>query len=91
MLLYNERIVVPKALRKETLQKIHSGHQGVERCRARVAMSVWWPGVTSDVREMVQSCKECMCRTECEEKRAVDSNTSARLPVVGSGELICSR
>ena len=31
MLLFNERIVMPKALRTETLQKIHSGHQGVER------------------------------------------------------------
>ena len=59
LLLYNERVVVPKTLQKETLQKIHSGHQGVERCRARVAMSVWWPGVANDVQEMVQSCKEC--------------------------------
>ena len=48
-LLYNERIVVPKALRKEMLQKIHSGHQGVERCRARATASVWWPGVMSEV------------------------------------------
>ena len=38
--LYNERIV-----QKEMLQKIHSGQQGVERCRARVATSVWWPGL----------------------------------------------
>ena len=59
MLLFNERIVVPKALRTETLQKIHSGHQGVERCRARVAMSVWWPGVLRDVQEIVQNCREC--------------------------------
>ena len=59
LLLFNGRIVVPKALKAETLQRVHSGHQGVERCRARVAMSVWWPGVSRDVQEMVQNCKEC--------------------------------
>ena len=59
LLLFNERIVVPKALRIETLQRVHSGHQGVEKCRARVAVSVWWPGVSRDVQKMVQSCQEC--------------------------------
>ena len=33
LLLYNSRIVVPPSLRRETMLKIHEGHQGVERCR----------------------------------------------------------
>ena len=33
LLLYYNRIVVPQSLRKKMLQKIHSGHQAVERCR----------------------------------------------------------
>lgn len=33
LLLYNNHIVVPPALQGETIQKIHEGHQGVERCR----------------------------------------------------------
>ena len=52
LLLFNGRIVVPKALRAETLQRVHSGHQRVERCRARVAVSVWWPRVLRDVTEL---------------------------------------
>ena len=59
LLLFNERIVVPEALRTETLQRVHSGHQGVEKCRARVAVSDWWPGVSRDVQTKVQSCREC--------------------------------
>ena len=42
LLLYDHRIVVPKSLREETKQKIHAGHQGIQRCRARIASSVWW-------------------------------------------------
>ena len=48
LLLYNGRIVVPRTLRKETLRKIHEGHQGIGRCHIRVRESVWWPGVVSD-------------------------------------------
>lgn len=33
LLLYNSRIVVPTSLQKETLQKLYTGHQGIERCR----------------------------------------------------------
>ena len=59
LLMYKSRIVVPNVLREETLAKIHTGHQGIERCRMRVATSVWWPGVSQEVREVVERCKEC--------------------------------
>ena len=35
LLLFNSRIVMPKRLQKETLNKIHVGHQGIERCLQR--------------------------------------------------------
>ena len=59
LLLYDHRIVVPKSLQEETKQKIHAGHQGIQRCRARVAASVWWPGVSQQIAQTVQQCAEC--------------------------------
>ena len=59
LLLYGSRIVVPKALRAETLQKLHMGHQGVQRCRSRANDSVWWPGLASQILETVQACRVC--------------------------------
>ena len=59
LLMFNNRIVVPKFLQQETLKKVHTGHQGIERCRMRVATSVWWPGVSQQVRQLVEQCKEC--------------------------------
>ena len=50
LLLYNSRIVVLSSLRRETMLKIHEGHQGVERCRSRLRTSVWWPGAASQVQ-----------------------------------------
>jgi len=46
LLLYGSRIVVPNAMRAETLQKIQQGHQGFQKYRSRVSTAVWWPGIT---------------------------------------------
>ena len=59
LLMFGNRIVVRKSLQCETLTKVHTGHQGIERCRMRVAASVWWPGVSQEVRETVEKCGEC--------------------------------
>ena len=59
LLLRGKRIVVPKALRKHTLEKIHTGHQGMQRCCMRAKISVWWPGISHDVESMVRECSTC--------------------------------
>ena len=59
LLLYGARIVVPKSMREETLQKIHQGHQGIQQCHFRVKNSVWWLGVSKDIEALVKSCPEC--------------------------------
>ncbi len=59
LLMYDNRIVVPESLRRETLQKVHEGHQGIQRCRLRVQSSVWWPGVSKEVKQLVLQCPTC--------------------------------
>ena len=59
LLLYQARIVVPSEMRQETLNRIHHGHQGIQRCKLRVAFSVWWPGVSSAIEQFVQSYPVC--------------------------------
>ena len=59
LLLYNCRIVIPTNMRLLTLEKIHSGHQGIQQCRMRVSTPVWWPGVSKAMENFVQSCPIC--------------------------------
>ncbi len=56
LLLYNGRIVVPKELQREIMNKIHDGHQGIERSYLRAKASIRWPGITM---QKVQSCQIC--------------------------------
>ena len=60
LLLFNNRIVVPESLKKETLDKIHEGHQGIQRSRFRATSSVWWPGLSKEIVQTVQKCKICV-------------------------------
>ena len=59
LLLYNQRIVVPSSLQEETVDKIHSGHLGVQKCLLRAKNSVWWPGFSNQIKADVANCKEC--------------------------------
>ena len=59
LLLYDERIVIPQALRLDILDCIHRGHLGISKCRARAQMSVWWPGLSVGIEDMVKACFTC--------------------------------
>ena len=60
ILMRGSRIVIPKALQKEILERIHtSGHQGITKCRERARQSVWWPGLSTQLEELVKTCKTC--------------------------------
>ena len=43
LLMRGSRIIIPTSLRKEMLNRVHYGHQGITKCRAKARQSVWWP------------------------------------------------
>ena len=54
LLLRGRRIIIPSSLRKEILQRLHMGHQGISKCRDRAKQSVWWPGLSSQLQDVVK-------------------------------------
>ena len=57
--MHNSCIVVPTALQKETLSKIHQGHLGIQKCRLRARNFVWWPGISRQIDNWVSQCNVC--------------------------------
>lgn len=51
--------MIPPPLRSDILKRLHEGHQGISKCRARAKESVWWPGITAQIGQMVDRCELC--------------------------------
>ncbi|GFR99772.1 Pol polyprotein [Elysia marginata] len=59
LLLYNDRIVIPRDMRIEMLNKLHKSHLGITKCRALAQTSVWWPNISSQIEDMVKKFSVC--------------------------------
>ena len=46
-------------MRLQVLDKAHDGHQGIVKCRERAKASIWRPGLSREVQDMVENCKVC--------------------------------
>ena len=60
LLLKNEKIIIPQSLHPEMLNKIHNGHMGTEKCKRRAQDVLYWPGMNSQIDEMVLKCLICL-------------------------------
>ena len=55
-----EVIICPKPMRKEIMWETHNlAHAGIMRSLRRLRLIWYWPGITSDVRRLVNSCEIC--------------------------------
>ncbi|XP_060723274.1 uncharacterized protein K02A2.6-like [Tachysurus vachellii] len=60
LVLYDDRIIIPQTMRSDILQRLHSGHQGIVKCRERAKCSVWWPGLSKEIQSLINNCKDCL-------------------------------
>lgn len=53
------QIVIPQTMRTQILERIHHGHQGLNKSWERSKDAVWWPKISHAVKEKVSSCPHC--------------------------------
>ena len=58
LLMRGSSILIPSSL-QQVLQQIHSGHQGMIKCKEGARRVIWWPGMTSQIKEKIHKCKRC--------------------------------
>ena len=60
LLIYDgSRIIVPKPARKEILRLLHLPHQGQVKTKKAAQLLYYWPGMNSDIANLVNSCEAC--------------------------------
>ena len=56
----DHRVIIPSALRLDVLGKIHTGHQGIQKCCERAKSGVWWPNLSKQIEDLVGDCPTCI-------------------------------
>ena len=53
------RILIPSSLRYKFLLKLHEGHLGQNKCKSKARELMYWPGMSSDIDRLINSCEVC--------------------------------
>ena len=75
LLMKSNRLVIPMSMRLDVLDRIHEAHQGITKCRERAKASVWWPGLSKQLEEVVNRCHTCI------KQRVVTQQSQRSLPI----------
>lgn len=57
--MYQDRVVVPQAIRSVVLENLHSAHQGVASMELRARSLVFWSGMSRDIQDLRDRCSTC--------------------------------
>ena len=79
LLLRGNRLLIPASMRLEILDKIHTGHKGITNCREQARQSVWWPGLSTQLEELVKTCPECV-KAQKQRAQPLVTSTFPELP-----------
>ena len=53
------RLIIPKSERASTLKVLHMGHYAVDKMSLRARETVYWPGISEDIRHTYHHCHIC--------------------------------
>ena len=60
LILKGTRIVIPSKQCQAILKQIHEGHLGLNKCKLRAKETVHWPGLNTELEDLVLNCELCL-------------------------------
>ena len=80
IILRGQRVVIPSNLRTHYLDRIHTGHLGETKCLQRARETIFWPGFTTDVINVVSSCETCQKFRPQQTREPLQPHANPELP-----------
>lgn len=66
-------IVVPQSMTQEILARIHEGHQSLSKYRECAQETVWWPKISADIKNRVETSHFCQVNKCTQHKEPLQS------------------
>ena len=60
LILFHDRIIIPKTHRRKILALLHIQHTGIVKTYNTAKQLYFWPGMKNDIKTTVSSCEECI-------------------------------
>ena len=59
IILKEEAVVIPSALRKDIKKRLQSAHTGYQQMLQRARSMVYWPGMAGELKQIAETCVPC--------------------------------
>lgn len=88
-----DRVVIPKTMRSYLLKVIHEGHLGMVKCKQLARDILYWPGMNTQIEEMISKCSDCQENRRQQGKEPLMPNAVPSRPweVVAADLLDCEK
>ena len=84
-----KRFVVPAAMRKEMMVLAHASHVGIEGSIRRARETMFWPRMSSELKEYIAKCDICMAHRSSPAKEPIVQHEFAARPWSKVGADLC--
>ena len=64
---------MPQPERKSTLKVLHMGHYAIDKMNLRAKETVYWPGITEDIKDTYHQCQICAKCARSQQKEVLQS------------------
>jgi hypothetical protein len=75
-----QRVIVPRAVRQEILDRLHSSHFGINSTIRRARGCVFYPGLTKDIKQMISQCSVCQAYQNENQQETLMSHPAPNRP-----------
>jgi hypothetical protein len=80
IIVYGERVLIPKSLRHEVKQKLHVPHLGAESMMRRARQLIYWPGINSEIIHIAKTCEVCQTKKPGNHKETLIQHDTGTFP-----------
>lgn len=80
LILKKDRILIPSSLRKQMLSKLHVPHMGIENSLKLARETIFWPGMTDQITQLIKNCETCIKHSCNKQKEPMQSHEVPTYP-----------